>query len=139
MLVFTIIGTISDAGMVIALAGIEGGPGGKTDGACRLHAPQGLHEQMMGYACAVGIVLTLIVLSLQKVSQIITNWENMTNRQKNLVKVVVFFFGAFLIWYNVTTAIAQVNADNAQAIVLSGKAPCSKDGKPSSFRWALTC
>jgi ABC-type glycerol-3-phosphate transport system permease component len=129
MLVFTIIGTISDAGMVIALAGIEGGPGGKLTVPAVFMLRKAFTEQQMGYACAVGIVLTLIVLFLQKVSQIITNWENMTHRQKTLVKIAVFAGGSFLIGNNLWTAIDQVNSENAQAIALAGKTAVLKGGK----------
>jgi ABC-type sugar transport system permease subunit len=58
--------TISDAGMVIALAGLEGGPGGKLTVPAVFMIRKAFIDQQMGYACAVGIVLTLIVLSLQK-------------------------------------------------------------------------
>jgi ABC-type glycerol-3-phosphate transport system permease component len=66
LLVFVIIDTIKDAGMVLALAGIYGGPGGKLTVPALFMIRKAFLEQQMGYACAVGIVLTIIVITLQK-------------------------------------------------------------------------
>ena len=45
MLVFVIIGTIKDAGMIIALTGgMDGGPGGTGDSSRPFHAPQGIYQ-----------------------------------------------------------------------------------------------
>ena len=67
LLVFAIIDTIKDAGMVLALAGITGGPGGKATVPALFMLRKAFMDQQMGYACAVGIVLTAVVLLLQKV------------------------------------------------------------------------
>ncbi|MBI1337324.1 MAG: ABC transporter permease subunit [Phycisphaera sp.] len=67
LLVFVVIDTIKDAGMVLALAGMEGGPGGVVTVPALFMIRKAFIEQEMGYACAVGIVLTLIVMALQKV------------------------------------------------------------------------
>jgi ABC-type glycerol-3-phosphate transport system permease component len=67
LLVFVIIDTIKDAGMVLALAGINGGPGGQVTVPALFMLRKAFMEQAMGYACAVGIVLTVIVMVLQKV------------------------------------------------------------------------
>jgi ABC-type glycerol-3-phosphate transport system permease component len=66
LLVFVIIDTIKDAGMVLALAGMHGGPGGKATVPALFMIRKAFTEQQMGYACAVGIVLTAIVMALQK-------------------------------------------------------------------------
>ena len=66
LLVFVIIDTIKDAGMVLALAGMYGGPGGKVMVPALFMIRKAFLEQQMGYACAIGIVLTLIVMALQK-------------------------------------------------------------------------
>jgi ABC-type sugar transport system permease subunit len=66
LLVFVIIDTIKDAGMVLALAGMHGGPGGKATVPALFMIRKAFTEQQMGYACAVGIVLTIIVMALQK-------------------------------------------------------------------------
>lgn len=66
LLVFVIIDTIRDAGMVLALAGVDGGPGGKVTVPALFMIRKAFAEQQMGYACAVGIVLTIIVMTLQK-------------------------------------------------------------------------
>ncbi|NLF19592.1 MAG: ABC transporter permease subunit, partial [Lentisphaerae bacterium] len=66
LLVFVVIGTIKDAGMVMALAGLYGGPGGRATVPALFMLRKAFVEQQMGYACAVGIVLMLIVMILQK-------------------------------------------------------------------------
>ena len=66
LLVFVIIDTIKDAGMVLALAGINGGPGGQVTVPALFMLRKAFTEQAMGYACAVGIILTIIVMLLQK-------------------------------------------------------------------------
>ncbi len=66
LLVFVVIDTIKDAGMVLALAGMEGGPGGVVTVPALFMIRKAFLEQEMGYACAVGIILTLIVMTLQK-------------------------------------------------------------------------
>ena len=67
LLVFVIIDTIKDAGMVLALAGMYGGPGGKVTVPALFMIRKAFIEQQMGYACAVGIILTFIVIVMQKV------------------------------------------------------------------------
>lgn len=69
MLVFVIIGTIKDAGTILALAGLEGGPGGKATVPALFMLRKAFISQEMGAACAIGIVLTLVVMMLQKLSE----------------------------------------------------------------------
>jgi len=66
LLVFVIIDTLKDAGMVLALAGMYGGPGGNANVPALFMIRKAFVDQQMGYACAVGIVLTIIVITLQK-------------------------------------------------------------------------
>jgi raffinose/stachyose/melibiose transport system permease protein len=66
LLVLVVIETIKDAGMVLALAGMGGGPGGKVTVPALFMLRKAFNDQEMGYACAIGIVLTIIVMSLQK-------------------------------------------------------------------------
>lgn len=73
LLVFAIIDTIKDAGMVLALAGMTGGPGGKATVPALFMLRKAFMDQQMGYACAVGIVLTVVVLLLQKVCNMLLN------------------------------------------------------------------
>lgn len=82
MLVFTIIGTIIDAGMIIALAGFEGGPGGRVDVPALFMIRKAFIDQKMGYACAVGIILSLIVMTLQKLSTAVKDWEHLARWQQ---------------------------------------------------------
>jgi len=76
MLVFVIIGTITDAGMILALAGMEGGPGGRVDVPALFMLRKAFVDQRMGYACAVGIILMFIVMSLQKFSTLVNEWPS---------------------------------------------------------------
>ena len=75
LLVFAIIDTIKDAGMILALAGIAGGPGGKATVPALFMLRKAFMDQQMGYACAVGIVLTIVVLLLQKICNMLLQPE----------------------------------------------------------------
>ena len=75
LLVFAIIDTIKDAGMVLALTDITGGPGGKATVPALFMLRKAFMDQQMGYACAVGIVLTVVVLLLQKVCNMLLQPE----------------------------------------------------------------
>ena len=75
LLVFAIIDTIKDAGMILALAGIAGGPGGKATVPALFMLRKAFMDQQMGYACAVGIVLTVVVLLLQKICNMLLQAE----------------------------------------------------------------
>ena len=74
LLVFVIIDTIKDAGMVLALAGMEGGPGGKVTVPALFMIQKAFLYQEMGAACAIGIILTLVVMFLQKLSRVLLEW-----------------------------------------------------------------
>ena len=75
LMVFAIIETIKDAGMILALAGIAGGPGGKATVPALFMLRKAFMDQQMGYACAVGIVLTIVVLLLQKICNMLLQPE----------------------------------------------------------------
>ncbi len=76
LLVFAIIDTIKDAGMILALAGIAGGPGGRATVPALFMLRKAFMDQQMGYACAVGIVLTVVVLLLQKICNMLLQAES---------------------------------------------------------------
>ena len=99
MLVFTIIGTIVDAGMIIALAGMEGGPGGEVDVPALFMIRKAFVDQKMGYACAVGIVLALIVMVLQKVSTLVNDWEQLTPRKQQATRIGAFLVGSAMVYF----------------------------------------
>lgn len=86
LVVFVIIETIKDAGTILALAGIDGGPGGVVTVPALFMLRKAFLEQQMGYACAVGIILTIIVLSLQKLSTAIINWRELSRFQRGAVR-----------------------------------------------------
>ncbi|HCE45067.1 MAG TPA: hypothetical protein DET40_16120 [Lentisphaeria bacterium] len=90
LLVFVIIDTIKDAGMILALAGIEGGPGGNATVPALFMLRKAFIDQEMGFACAVGIILTAIVMSLQKMSNILTMWNDMREWQKKTIQGAAF-------------------------------------------------
>lgn len=97
MLVFTIIGTIMDAGMIIALAGFEGGPGGKVDVPALFMLRKAFIDQKMGYACAVGLVLSVIVMTLQKLSTTVRNWEQLKPWQQHAFRYGTLASGLHLL------------------------------------------
>jgi len=96
MLVFVIIGTITDAGMILALGGMEGGPGGKIDVPALFMLRKAFVDQKMGYACAVGIILMLIVMSLQKVSTVVNEWSGYDVDRKRAMRRRVLYIAAAL-------------------------------------------
>ncbi|MFH0878291.1 MAG: ABC transporter permease subunit, partial [Lentisphaerota bacterium] len=99
LLVFVIIDTVKDAGMILALAGIFGGPGGKATVPALFMIRKAFLDQQMGYACAVGIILTIVVMVLQKVSNMVMDSGSMNTRQQRTFKVVMVIAGcALLIW-----------------------------------------
>ncbi|MGD0093660.1 MAG: ABC transporter permease subunit [Planctomycetota bacterium] len=87
MLVFTIIDTIKDAATVLVLADMNGGPGGVVMVPALFMLRKAFYDNQMGYACAVGIILTLIVMALQKLSTLFLNWDDLSARQKRLLRV----------------------------------------------------
>lgn len=98
LLVFLIIDTLKDAGMIIALAGIEGGPGGTVTVPALFMLRKAFIDQELGYACAVGIVLTLIVLSLQKLSAIFLHWSELRAWQRFSFKVTLLGVSSVMYW-----------------------------------------
>lgn len=96
LLVFVIIGTIRDAGMILALAGLEGGPGGVVTVPALFMIRKAFLEQQMGYACAVGIVLTAVVMSLQKLSTLLLGWGSLSARVRMGIRLAVMALGAVL-------------------------------------------
>lgn len=77
VLVFVIIDTIKDAGMILALAGVEGGPGGIVTVPALFMLRKAFVEQQMGAACAVGVVLTVTVMVLKKLLDGVGQWETL--------------------------------------------------------------
>ncbi|MDR0994054.1 MAG: ABC transporter permease subunit [Verrucomicrobiota bacterium] len=98
LLVFAIIDTIKDAGMIMALAGITGGPGGRATVPALFMLRKAFMDQQMGYACAVGIVLTVVVLLLQKISNMLLNAEP-TDRPGKSAWFGILSFYAFIEGY----------------------------------------
>lgn len=105
LLVFAIIDTIKDAGMILALAGIAGGPGGHATVPALFMLRKAFMDQQMGYACAVGIILTIVVLLLQKMANmLLSTGEDDTETKKPPVFGVCFSyilitFGLYLYSY----------------------------------------
>ncbi len=98
LLVFVIIDTVKDAGMILALAGIAGGPGGKATVPALFMIRKAFLDQQMGYACAVGIVLTLVVMLLQKISNWLIGGEETSGaRRAWILRGLLFLAGAALL------------------------------------------
>ena len=99
LLVFVIIDTLKDAGMIIALTGgMGGGPGGVVTVPALFMLRQAFLDQSLGAACAVGIVLTVIVMSLQKVSTLVTTWNELRPWQQLLVRAGAILVGILTAW-----------------------------------------
>jgi ABC-type glycerol-3-phosphate transport system permease component len=99
ILVFVIIDTIKDAGMILALAGLEGGPGGVVTVPALFMIRKAFLEQQMGYACAVGIILTIVVMALQKSSTLMLKWEELSVRRRMAIRACVLAAAAVLVFY----------------------------------------
>ncbi len=97
LLVFVIIDTIKDAGMILALAGIEGGPGGKVTVPALFMLRKAFVEQSMGYACAVGLILTVIVILLQKISSGLLEWNTLGLVRQRLLRCTFLTIGIALL------------------------------------------
>lgn len=93
LLVFVIIDTVKDAGMILALAGVFGGPGGKATVPALFMIRKAFLDQQMGYACAVGIVLTIVVMILQKLSSLVIDTESTGARQKAVLRTILLAAG----------------------------------------------
>ncbi|MDX6765804.1 MAG: ABC transporter permease subunit [Candidatus Methylacidiphilales bacterium] len=97
MLVFVIIGTIKDAGMILALAGLEGGPGGVVTVPALFMLRKAFVGQEMGAACAVGIILTLVVMMLQKISEFALQEPSLRGRFHSILPWFCGLLGIFLV------------------------------------------
>ena len=98
MLVFVIIGTIKDAGMIIALTGgMDGGPGGKATVPALFMLRKAFINQEMGAACAVGIILTVVIMALQKLSSLVLDENPRALRVRKLLPYTVMAGGIFLL------------------------------------------
>jgi ABC-type glycerol-3-phosphate transport system permease component len=100
LLVFVIIETIKDAGTILALANIYGGPGGVVTVPALFMLRQAFVNQEMGAACAVGIILTLIVLMLQKLSVVLSQWKDLPTRLQGGVRIAMLAVGTISVWFN---------------------------------------
>lgn len=92
MLVFVIIGTIKDAGTILILVGIDGGPGGVATVPALFMLRKAFINQEMGAACAIGIVLTVVVMLLQKSSALMLD-ESARSPWRKLVRPVLIGLG----------------------------------------------
>lgn len=106
LLVLVIINTLKDAGMILALAGIEGGPGGNATVPALFMLRKAFIDQDMGFACAVGIILTIIVMSLQKMSNILTMWNDFKKWQRQMFRTAAFVIALVIFWSGHFRAIA---------------------------------
>ncbi len=123
LLVFVIIDTIKDAGMILALANIQGGPGGKATVPALFMLRKAFLDQQMGYACAVGIVLTLVVMLLQKFSNLLMDSGSMQPRQKIFLRGFMFLAGTGL--FTMSQAGAALNLKPVGLILILCSLPYS--------------
>jgi ABC-type sugar transport system permease subunit len=69
MMVLVIMGSINDAGTIMVLCGMGGGPGGVVDVPALFMFREAFQAQRMGYACGIGVVLFLIILVMTKLNE----------------------------------------------------------------------
>ena len=69
MMVLVIMGSINDAGMVMLMGGIEGGPGGVVQVPALFLFRQAFMTQLLGYACAIGLVMFTIIVVMTKLNE----------------------------------------------------------------------
>ena len=121
LLVFAIIDTIKDAGMVLALAGMTGGPGGRATVPALFMLRKAFMDQQMGYACAVGIVLTAVVLLLQKVCNMLLNSDENAEAPGRGARFAVLCLFAFAqTWFYVKRVLLAHTATAANLAVFFG-------------------
>ncbi|HEY5814010.1 MAG TPA: ABC transporter permease subunit, partial [Terrimicrobiaceae bacterium] len=98
MLVFVIIGTIKDAGMIIALTGgMDGGPGGRATVPALFMLRKAFINQEMGAACAVGIILTVVIMAMQKLSSLVLEENRSALWMRKMLPVAVMAAGIFFL------------------------------------------
>lgn len=98
MLVFVIIGTIKDAGMIIALTGnMNGGPGGQATVPALFMLRKAFVNQEMGAACAIGIVLTVVVMAMEKLSGLLMAETRLGRRARKFIRPVALVTGLALL------------------------------------------
>ncbi len=119
LLVFVIIDTVKDAGMILALAGIFGGPGGKATVPALFMIRKAFLDQQMGYACAVGIILTIVVMVLQKISNTIIDSESSSHRQRTVLRGILIVAGVALWAGSVWGKVGNLKAVGLVLIVAS--------------------
>jgi len=117
LLVFAILDTVKDAGIVLALAGFEGGPGGVVTVPALFMIRKAFIEQQMGYACAIGILLTVVVLVLQKLSLLLIEWDRHSPRFRRVARVVAVLVAQVVLlrWVPRTAVLAVIPAIGARS------------------------
>jgi ABC-type glycerol-3-phosphate transport system permease component len=98
MLVFVIIGTIKDVAPILVLVGLEGGPGGVATVPALFMLRKAFISQEMGAACAIGIVLTAVVMLLQKCSSLVMTENASRSRLSGLIRPAVLAAGAMALF-----------------------------------------
>jgi len=68
MMILVIMGSINDAGMVMLMGGIEGGPGGVVQVPALFMFREAFQSQAMGVACAIGLVMFTIIVLMTKIN-----------------------------------------------------------------------
>ena len=68
MMILVIMGSINDAGLVMAMFGIEGGPGGVVQVPALFMYREAFQNQNLGYACAIGVVMFAVILICTKLN-----------------------------------------------------------------------
>ena len=94
LIVLVLIDTFKDATLIYALAGLGGGPGGNVDVPALFMLREAFMNQSMGSACAVGIVLVIIVLAMKALLDRVVDWRDLGAWQKLGMRLI----GVVLAW-----------------------------------------
>ena len=98
LMVFLVIDTLKDAGTILLLAGMDGGPGGKVSVPALFMLRKAFIDQKMGYAGAIGIVLTLVGLGLQKAATTLFEWRALGPRERLAWQAGAVSLGTVSLW-----------------------------------------
>lgn len=89
-LILVIIGTVKDAATVLLLAGPTGGSGGTVLVPALLMLRFGFQDGRIGLACAIGILLALTVVCLQRIGTLVLEWESLRPWQRLVFRLSMF-------------------------------------------------
>jgi len=112
ILVFVIIDSVKDVGTILVLVGLEGGPGGVATVPALFMLRKAFVNQEMGAACAIGVILTIVVMALQKFSSLFMQDHRRSAQFRQLLRpgLIAIGLGLFFIktWRDIGVVLVLV-------------------------------